>query len=84
MASVNPVAVLVDAALNHVRTADPTWDAYQPQAFRERAVESWKKHIRTQIENRRLRWTMKLGATEFYFDCGLFTRYDFHYNPYRQ
>ena len=79
----NPVAVLIDKALNYINNKDPSWEEAQPAEFRVRVIESWKRSISSRFEtNCRILWELPVGDQTFQCRAPLFCQLDWNYNPY--
>ena len=80
----NPVAVLIDKALNHINEQDPTWEDAQPPEFRASVVERWKETITSTLAlNSCVLWHLKIGErASFTCTTTIFCDIDLSYNPY--
>lgn len=81
----NPIEVLIDEAIQHVRNVDPVWEKSQPPEFKIIVVEAWKKRIASCLKtNSLISWELLVGKKTFSCSAPLFYIIDWKYNPYRK
>jgi len=78
-----PIETILLKALKTLREKDPTWEAAQSEVLKIRAIEHWKKDIRSSVQyNTCILWELPLPFGTFGCLAPIFCPLNWGYNPY--